>query len=778
MKLRRHGLLATALLVVSTTLLRSAPGDEHWDTRFGWPGVPEWVFGMRAIDEKLYVGGFPTATGATNSGVRMWNGSRWSTIADVQGSLALVYDFAMLDGQLYVGGIFNAVNGVRATGLARWDGQSWGPVGGFEGAVFVLKSDGVNLYVGGTFTNAGGVVATNIAKWDGAQWLAFGDGLGDGSLGPDGVNAIELAGGVLYAGGYFTMSGSRLVPYLARWSGSAWETVGGGVDNAVNCLVVNGSDLYVGGNFVSAGGATVNRIARWNGNAWSGIGSGFTNSVSSIAIQGTTVYAGGSFRGVSGMPALRIAQWNGIAWSALGGGMNDAVQKLDIPGTNLCAGGRFSIAGTALVGQVGLWDGAEWHALSDAPNMGTDTFVQAVATDGTNLYAGGFFGLAGQTAASRIARFDGTKWSAMGSGMRGPTSSSNVVRAIAIRGSEVFAGGAFTNAGGVSASNIARWNGSSWSHMRGGVSGTVQAIDTTATDVYVGGSFTNAGGSSISNIARWNGATWSALGSGLSGGTVSAVLVDGDNVYAGGTFTLAGGATANRIAKWNGNTWEALGSGAENGVSGGSVFVILVHSNDVYVGGSFTAAGSVTASRIARWNGSAWSNLGGGIAGGNRDIRGLAWANGKLYASGSFTNMSGVNASSIAMWDGTNWTAVGQGLYHYTGSPRGSAMHASGNDIYVGGIFYAAGGKPSFYVAHWNETVDFRPSLRLAEFARTPAGVFQMRIEANGIPGYVVDRTTDFQTWIPVYTNSETAVFQDPTAPGSRAFYRAHEPVQ
>ena len=57
--------------------------------------------------------------------------------------------------------------------------------------------------------------------------------------------------------------------------------------------------------------------------------------------------------------------------------------------------------------------------------------------------------------ASHIAKWDGANWSALGSGMN------RTVYALAVDGAgDLYAGGDFTTAGGVSANYIAKWNGS------------------------------------------------------------------------------------------------------------------------------------------------------------------------------------------------------------------------------------------------------------------------------------------------------------------------------
>jgi len=73
------------------------------------------------------------------------------------------------------------------------------------------------------------------------------------------------------AGGDFTLAGSvvGVADRVARWNGSAWASLGSGVDDHVGALTVmpNG-DLMVGGAFQYAGGSWAPGVARWNGSLW------------------------------------------------------------------------------------------------------------------------------------------------------------------------------------------------------------------------------------------------------------------------------------------------------------------------------------------------------------------------------------------------------------------------------------------------------------------------------------------------------------------------------
>jgi hypothetical protein len=67
--------------------------------------------------------------------------------------------------------------------------------------------------------------------------------------------------------------------------------------------------------------------------------------------------------------------------------------------------------------------------------------VYALAVSGSDLYAGGDFMMAGGNWANHIAKWDGSRWRRLGSGLNSP------VRALAVSGSVLYAGGYFTTAG-------------------------------------------------------------------------------------------------------------------------------------------------------------------------------------------------------------------------------------------------------------------------------------------------------------------------------------------
>jgi hypothetical protein len=395
---------------------------------------------------------------------------------------------------------------------------------------------------------------------------------------------------------------------------------------------------------------------------------------------------------------------------------------------------------------------ANWLALG----LGLNNTVEALAVSSNTLYAGGYFTHSGGgPALNDIAQWNGSNWLPLGSGVEQDASNVNAgaVNALAISGNTLYVGGTFTNAGGVSATNIAQWNGSSWSALGSGIfnnsgfSGYVAALAVSSNTLYAGGWFLTAGGVSAKYIAQWNGSSWSALGTGMNN-TVNALAVSGSTLYAGGSFTKASGVTARYVAQWNGSSWSALGSGMSN-----SVNALAVSGNTLYAGGSFTNAGGVPVNYIAQWNGSSWSALGSGMDG---EVTALAVSGGILYAGGDFSMAGGVPANGIAQWDGSSWSALGSGVT--VGSVNGwvYALAVSGNTLYASGGFSTAGTNDSANIAEaLLPGAPVLPSITNVSIS----GSSLLLNGANGTSGqtcYVFSSTSlgiPFNLWTPVVTN-------------------------
>ena len=364
----------------------------------------------------------------------------------------------------------------------------------------------------------------------------------------------------------------------------------------------------------------------------------------------------------------------------------------------------------------------QWVPVSDLPGLNDRVYAMVVLDDGGGpaLYVGGDFTTAGGVSANHIARWNGSSWSALGAGMNDRVNGLQVFDDGG--GLALYAGGKFTIAGGESANHIAKWNGTIWSPLGTGMNGT-SVSDLTVFDdgdglaLYAAGAFTTAGGMSANYIAKWDGSTWSALGTGANNGMNGEVnpMTDFDDgggpaLYAGGPFTAAGGVNANHVAKWNGTTWSALGTEISGGISGGGVGALTVFNDGdgpaLFVGGNFTAAGGVGADNIAKWNGSSWAPLTGGM---NAYVGTLTvfddGGGSALYAGGSFTTAGGANANYVAKWNGSNWSGLGTGMndevYGLTDFDDGS-----GPALYAGGNFTLAGGGGASYIAKWACVVD------------------------------------------------------------------------
>jgi len=67
------------------------------------------------------------------------------------------------------------------------------------------------------------------------------------------------------------------------------------------------------------------------------------------------------------------------------------------------------------------------------------------------------------------------------------------------------------------------------------------------------------------------------------------------------------------IARWNDTQWLSAGS-VNNDV--GQIKALATYNGQIFAAGNLTKIGNVNVNRIAKWNGSNWSSVSGGITGG------------------------------------------------------------------------------------------------------------------------------------------------------------------
>lgn len=231
----------------------------------------------------------------------------------------------------------------------------------------------------------------------------------------------------------------------------------------------------------------------------------------------------------------------------------------------------------------------------------------------------------------------------------------------------------------------------------GAADGSVQTlwVDQTNGDVYAGGSFSLMGGvARTKGIARWDYATqaWKPLASGILNNRVYSIVQGNDRtVYIGGDFTLMSGiANTSRIARYNPTTgiMSALGTGMNDPVKE------MVITADGYLAsiGSFTTSNGVNTYGLAKWTGSTFEAIGGGINPSSPDGEMLAVAkDGALYAgtAGADINPTGaLSYGKLAKYTGSQWISLGTGISSavYTGE-----VDKNGN-LLVAGEFFVAGG--------------------------------------------------------------------------------------
>jgi hypothetical protein len=363
----------------------------------------------------------------------------------------------------------------------------WSALGAGAGSsndiVSSIISFNSQLVAGGIFDTAGGVAASNVAAWNGSNWSAMGSGLNsisDKNGTKYSVRAFAVYKNELYAGGHFDSAGNVYASGIAKWNGTAWTAVGGGIAGytydgsdslraGIYAMAVYNNELYVAGNFTSAGGVLAHEIAKWNGSTWSAVASGLATGESNssrtvicLAVANNKLYAGGSFKNASGVHATNIASWNGSAWAAVGTGLgNDSIESGGVTSLaffqgDLCASVQTSDGVGTPAYYVSKWDGTNWSSVAGGPGTGVlyTGYPFALLSHGGYLYlAGQYQQNSGLTTLNGLSKWNGTAWSGVNDNV-----GTNYRIALTEHNSHLFVGGNFTQTGGVATANIAEYS--------------------------------------------------------------------------------------------------------------------------------------------------------------------------------------------------------------------------------------------------------------------------------------------------------------------------------
>ena len=215
-----------------------------------------------------------------------------------------------------------------------------------------------------------------------------------------------------------------------------------------------------------------------------------------------------------------------------------------------------------------------------------------------------------------------------------------------------------------------------WSTLGGGTNGSVTVVRTLASgELLVAGNFTDAGGVSCMNVARWNGANYVEMGSPMNG-TISAAIEHNGDIYLGGSFN---GGTSD-LLRWNAGNWEAQAAFSSKYAQ---INAMHVHNGDLYVAGSMSGFAGID-DLVLRKNGTIWEQVGEVL---NETIFCLATLDGDLVAGGLFDgtySSTTPDISHVAVLSNNSWTQLGDGL----DAPVHALLNVNGT-LYAGGTLFA-----------------------------------------------------------------------------------------
>lgn len=492
-------------------------------------GVGGSVFALLDEPAGLTVVGDFAEAGGPGGPARLatWNGSAWLPPAVPLPPAGLFASLRCVrrasNGDLVVAG-----DALLQQPTLRFDGVAWSggpaqppPMSGFDVRT-LLELPGGDLLAGGDFGGNGALPVRNLVRVS-------------PTLGSSPVqNGLPLVARrvVVHSSGDLYVGCAAQPGYSSVWRrhAGAWAPVGTEPTQTIDALAeLPNGDVVAGGQ-----GFQAPFLSRWNGSTWTSLGA-VNGGVRALLVEPNgSLLAGGVFTSIGGVTADGLARWNGSGWSAVANWTGPAIALLRLPTGDLVVAGP---------GRVFRSSGGAWLPLGWGMGEVRDL---ALLANGT-LVAGGTFTDAGGALANRVARWNGTIWQPLGTGLGGP-----VDTLLPLANGDLVVGGSFSSAGGLPANGLARWNGSTWAPLGPGSPQVADLTMAPNGDVVVVGAFVSLGAEAAQSVARFTTtcpATAVASGAGCTGSGGTNTLVAQSLPWLGSTFrSVANGLAASSLA--------------------------------------------------------------------------------------------------------------------------------------------------------------------------------------------------------------------------------------
>lgn len=595
------------------------PDDIQWQAGFGLPLPDAFVSALLPMEHLLVVGGYFERIGDLEApGIAAWDGTQWSRLGDFPGG--------------YVQDLVPYADGLLALGaypdVWRWDGTAWSTLAPFP------ADPGSPVYYGNAIATEGREIAVAVSTWtEGPGYRARVYLMGDAGWVPLGgyfsdetVSALAWYQGRLYAAGRL-QNPSGPAALVNVWDGTTWQPAGAELSSAsfdqVRSLAVYGGELVAGGWFHSSQdiNGPASYYQSWNGTRWAPLGTGQpVSNLQRLRVMGTDLYALGLFNGDH---QFGIARWDGTTWHAGEDHLRWMAWDVASFGGEMYVGGALSADGPMASSPLarlhnGRWEppltpGDGMHGLMgwDGPGVNVLAAVEGGIVAGGRLDFAGAPG--GWVPFTGTVRWDGTRWSAFGDRSWDDID----IYGLAWHQGVLYAAGFFEV--GWNLASVARFESGRWVPV-----GTIgepflnaDCLTSAFGDLFVGGSIPYGG---TGGVARWNGTTWSSVGGGITKGNyIASMTAHGDELIVGGDFTEMDGVPCRYVAAWNPRDgWHALGDGVDGVVSD-----LISRNGDLYA--SMFLCGPPG---LARWTNGHWERLESPT-----QVSALGWYRGRLLAS-------------------------------------------------------------------------------------------------------------------------------------------------